>query len=45
MFWGCFTYDSKGPCHIWRLETAKEKEAVNKALQVINNALEEEART
>lgn len=21
MFWGSFTYDEKGPCHIWRSET------------------------
>jgi hypothetical protein len=25
MFWGCFLYDCKGPCHIWRPETAQEK--------------------
>ena len=25
MFWGCFSYDKKGPCHIWEEETAKEK--------------------
>jgi hypothetical protein len=25
MFWGCFSYDAKGPCHIWEEETAKEK--------------------
>jgi transposase len=23
MFWGCFSYDKKGPCHIWKSETAK----------------------
>ena len=23
--WGCFTYDKKGPCHIWLPETAAEK--------------------
>lgn len=21
MFWGCFSYDKKGPCHIWKPET------------------------
>lgn len=26
MFWGCFTYDKKGPCYIWKKETAAEKE-------------------
>ena len=25
MFWGCFAYDKKGPCHIWKDETAAEK--------------------
>ena len=25
MFWGCFSYNKKGPFHIWRNETAKEK--------------------
>src|SRR5215471_5128591 len=25
MFWGCFSYDKKGPCHIWKKETAAEK--------------------
>jgi transposase len=22
MFWGCFSYDKKGPCHIWSPETS-----------------------
>ncbi len=25
IFWGCFSYDRKGPCHIWQPETEKEK--------------------
>ena len=25
MFWGSFSYDKKGPCHIWKAETPKEK--------------------
>lgn len=25
MFWGCFSYDYKGPCHYWKSEIAKEK--------------------
>ena len=25
MFWGCFSYDKKGPCHIWQPETAVER--------------------
>lgn len=30
MFWGCFTYDCKGPYHIYYKETEEQKE-VNKA--------------
>jgi len=43
MFWGCFTYDSKGPCHIWRPETAKEKAVAELVLKELNEGLEEEA--
>jgi hypothetical protein len=25
MFWGAFSYDKKGPCHVWEAETAQEK--------------------
>lgn len=25
MFWGCFTYNHKGPCHIYYKETAEQK--------------------
>ena len=45
MFWGCFSYDKKGPCHIWRPETKKEKEAADEVLKAMNESLEEEART
>ena len=44
MFWGCFSYDKKGPCHIWEKETAKEKKDADKALDDINATIEEEAR-
>ena len=27
MFWGYFTYDAKGPCHIYYKETEEQKEA------------------
>ncbi|KAH9205215.1 hypothetical protein DL95DRAFT_233002, partial [Leptodontidium sp. 2 PMI_412] len=27
MFWGAFSYDKKGPCHIWKSETAAEARA------------------
>lgn len=26
MFWGCFSWDYKGPCHCWKAKTKKEKE-------------------
>lgn len=44
MFWGCFSYDKKGPCHIWRPETAAEKKAANQVLETLNADLEADAR-
>ncbi len=44
MFWGCFSYDKKGPYHIWRTETAKEKKACAEDLAAINKALEPECK-
>ena len=32
MFWGCFSYEKKGPFHIWKPETAAEKHAAQKKL-------------
>jgi hypothetical protein len=26
MFWGCFTYDCKGPCYVYLKETAEQRE-------------------
>jgi hypothetical protein len=40
MFWGCFTWDSKGPCHIYKEETAAEKKAALKAIEELNTKLE-----
>ena len=39
MFWGCFSYDQKGPFHYWALETAAEKKAVEEAIIKINTEL------
>ena len=25
MFWGAFSFNKKGPCHVWEKETAEEK--------------------
>ena len=36
MFWGCFSWDKKGPCHIWETETTQEKTAAQKELDRIN---------
>jgi hypothetical protein len=37
MFWGCFSYDRKGPCHIWRKETDAEKLAAQKEIDQWNS--------
>ena len=44
MFWGCFSYDRKGPMHIWKKETAKERREANTELETINQQLEPMAR-
>ena len=40
MFWGCFSYDYKGPCHVWAKETAAEKKVAIADLAKRNTALE-----
>jgi hypothetical protein len=40
MFWGCFSYDKKGPCHIWEDETKKEKKESEAWLEIQNATLE-----
>ena len=40
MFWGCFSYDKKGPCHIWTPETAAERKKADKILAKLNEELE-----
>jgi hypothetical protein len=44
MFWGCFSWNKKGPCHIWITETAKEREQANKELNELNNALKDQLK-
>ena len=44
MFWGCFSYDKKGPCHIWLPETAAEKKAADLDVEKMNEALEPSAK-
>jgi hypothetical protein len=36
MFWGCFTYDCKGLCHIYHKETEEQKEANEAEMDRIN---------
>lgn len=43
MFWGCFLYDKKAPCYIWKLEMQKEKDAVKEELNRTNVAKKPEA--
>jgi transposase len=40
MFWGCFSYDQKGPCHCWLPETAQEKAQSVKIVEALNKELE-----
>ena len=39
MFWGCFSYDKKGPFHIWKAESTKEKKAAKEELKLLNKRL------
>ena len=43
MFWGCFTYDFKGPCHIWKPQTKKELDESKSIIKIWNQALEPKA--
>jgi hypothetical protein len=40
MFWGCFTWDQKGPYHIWTKKTAEERTASEKELMKLNKTFE-----
>ncbi|OHW89545.1 hypothetical protein CSPAE12_11872, partial [Colletotrichum incanum] len=40
MFWACFTYDKKGPCHCWATESAAEKKAAAEEVERLNRELE-----
>jgi hypothetical protein len=44
MFWACFTYDFKGPCHIYYKETEEQKEEFVAKMDKLNEEeVEEEA--
>ncbi|KAH8771524.1 hypothetical protein BGZ57DRAFT_711307, partial [Hyaloscypha finlandica] len=36
MFWACFTYDCKGPCHIYHKEMVEQKEVNEDEMDRIN---------
>jgi hypothetical protein len=40
MFWGSFSYDKKGPCHIWLPETNPSKKIAEKELAIVNRERE-----
>lgn len=40
MFWACFSYDKKGPCHIWKPETIKARKKADEVLTKLNRELE-----
>ena len=44
MFWGCFSYNFKGPCHIWQKETVQERKDSEKAIHLMNKQREPEAK-
>ena len=45
MFWGCFSYDKKGPCHCWLPETTQEKRDAEKEIERLNDEIEPALRT
>jgi hypothetical protein len=44
MFWGCFSYDLKGPCHLWKDETEAERAAAQAELDALNRDNEAKCR-
>lgn len=44
MFWGCFSYDQKGPMHIWTEETPAEKREAEQDIEALNRVLEPKKR-
>lgn len=45
MFWGCYSYDKKGPCHVQKPKTRAEKRFADAKLKKINKKLEPDAKT
>lgn len=40
LFWGCFSYDEKGPCHVWWPETAAQKKQAKLEIDALNLTIE-----
>jgi transposase len=40
MFWGCFSYEKRGPCHIWEKETVQQKKDRKADLDTRNSLIE-----
>jgi hypothetical protein len=36
MFWGCFTYDCKGPCYVSLKETEEQREEYEERIETLN---------
>ncbi|KAJ3475474.1 hypothetical protein NLG97_g9447 [Lecanicillium saksenae] len=44
IFWGCFSYDKKGPSHCWKPETTQERRIAEARVEELNAKLEPAAR-
>src|SRR6266516_1580934 len=44
MFWGCFSWDAKGPYHIWRKQNVAERKKDDLELAELNEKLEATAK-
>ena len=44
MFWASFSYDKKGPCHVWEKETAQQKRERKADLEARNSLIEKANR-
>jgi hypothetical protein len=44
MFWGSFSYNKKGPCHVWEKETPQEKRERKADLDARNSLIEKANR-
>jgi hypothetical protein len=40
MVWGCFTYDKKGPLHVWEPETTAIRKKAKIEVKALNYELE-----